>query len=213
MLNKLQLGVLLCARDCLTAMNFELCLQISFSRPVDLPGHRLCIASAGSLCQGAPFPVLLAQWLSYLTLQSVPRTNCLWQATSPSALSSFKGEADLSRVVKHIPAVLHVEMLVRNAKSVFVWTPLQLCICEFKHLGRRAVSVPAVCMLRGCSEPGQRVPAGSELCAKRCPGGAGGCPASPAVWAFWTGAAADLCSRFDWPNTSQQSSPLVATLV
>lgn len=73
-------------------------------------------------------------------------------------------------MVKHIPAVLHIEMLVRSAKSVFVWTPLQLCICEFKYLRQRAVSVPAVCMLRGCSEPGQRVPKGSRLCTKRCPG-------------------------------------------
>lgn len=146
-----------------------------------LPGHRLCNTSAESLCQGVSFLVLLAQWLSYLTLQSVPRINCLWQATSPSPLSSFKGEADLSLVVKHIPAVLHIEMLVRNAKSVFVWTSLQLCICEFKYLRRRAVSVPAVCMLRGCSEPGQCIPKGSRLCTKRCgEGGAGGCPTGPA---------------------------------
>lgn len=168
-----------------------------------LPSHQLCHTS---LCQGVSLPGWLAQWLSYLPLQSVAKINYLWQATSPSPLSSFKGEAALSLVVKHIPAVLHMEMLVGNAKSVFVWMPLQLCICEFEYLGWWAVSVPAVCLLLTAQPACLR---GHEV----LPREAEAALPAPQVWAFWTGATTDLCNRFDWPNTSQESSPLVAAIV
>lgn len=168
-----------------------------------LPGHWLCSTSAESLCQGGSFRVLLAQWLSYLTLQSVPRINCMWQATGPSPLSSFK-QVDLSLMVKHSPAVLHIEMLEQYSSGpLFSFASVSLSVPDGKL---------CLCLQFACEEAAQN-PASVSRRAVGCARGAGGHPAVPPAWAHWAGAAADLCSGFDWPNTSQQSSPLVAAIV